>query len=849
MSGIDHIFDPSFTATDLFTNRDTELAAFEASLMTHLQRVVDGEAVLATAQRRNVLTYYGIGGIGKTELSKRLERWVRGELPDSCEWGPAPAFDQPVRTVRFDFHGSTAVSAIDIVLGLRGAVAAPGLRFPAFDIGLAAWWAQARPGTALPDMRAGGFDVREQIVDTVADVLGDAGLGFGVGPLTVRTGVALVDAVRNRRLRGRTLHDCAQLAAVVEAATTDASPYVAATLAGLLSWDLEQLLPGERHLIVAFADAVEYIQGGDRASEKLFNRIVHLTPSVLWVVTSKESLDWTEPALAGALTATGSRWPGLRLDATEDPRQHRVGDLSDADVLRFLHAASGAGGNPVLTDEIIDRVRAGSHGLPLYLDLSLSIARNMAGGPLTPAAFGGSLPDLVTRVFANLPHEERLMARTAALVPRFAPDLIAEAAGGLMGDAERFCGRALVTRDDHPLFPYRLHDAVRSALMAEPLGSPGAWAPADRTAYASRLVDALERRHDERLDEVANRLDILEIVWGLCAAHGLRPEWLFQKLIDLPGMDRTARRVPRPAEDTWLWHIHSFFEAWRGRTTLPRVEYLERFVAEEPPGGIRDAAQRYLAYNVRSTGAPGATERALEILHAQLLRLPDDAVLRYQVARTMIDLGRHATLLEHLRDYPLDETSDLRIRSDIAYNLGQVEQSLAGPEVRSAYLRARGRHRVALENEAYGLLRKALIGRASVADCDTTIERADRYGMQLSLRLGLTSKVLCLRDDPDTASALLDEGVAVAAANGSGPAWRELTASLVYGLRFGDSAVVESAYAAWVAKPRVWGYSRQLVELLLRFAGYPATLTWPEELGDADVIHARWQEVIVALVK
>lgn len=80
-----------------------------------------------------------------------------------------------MKTVRVDFHGSAVVNAVDIVLRLRAALADSGNKFPAFDLGLAAWWAFASPGAPLPDLRSRrGFDVRAQITDTLNDILSDS---------------------------------------------------------------------------------------------------------------------------------------------------------------------------------------------------------------------------------------------------------------------------------------------------------------------------------------------------------------------------------------------------------------------------------------------------------------------------------------------------------------------------------------------------------------------------------------------------------------------------------------------------------------------------------------------------
>ena len=89
MSDFDRIFEPQYSAVDLFTDRLSESEIFASSLLRHLERMTEGSASLSWP-RHNVLTFYGIGGIGKTELSRRLQRWLTGEHSDSSHWGPAP---------------------------------------------------------------------------------------------------------------------------------------------------------------------------------------------------------------------------------------------------------------------------------------------------------------------------------------------------------------------------------------------------------------------------------------------------------------------------------------------------------------------------------------------------------------------------------------------------------------------------------------------------------------------------------------------------------------------------------------------------------------------------------------
>lgn len=851
MSELDRIFDPEYTATDLFTDRVPEHAAFAAALRHQHGDVVCGEARLGRRRRNNVLTFFGMGGIGKTSLSRRLERWALGELEDPGDWGAVPVFDRPVRTLRADFHGSRTVDAVSVVLALRAACAARGRKFPAFDLGLAAWWSQARPGMALPNVRAAsGFDVRQQMVDTLGDVIEDAGGQFGVGPFTVRGALRITEAVRARRLRGRALRDCQPLALLVQEATRDPSPAVAAALAGLLSWDLENLASDRRPLVVGFADAFEYVQGGDRVQEGLFQRIVHLTPAVLWVVTSRNRLNWDSADEQGLLPAAGPRtWPGLCADAEHDPRQHLVGNLSGQDVERFLSSASGTAGNPELPADVITRIRDGAHGLPLYLDLSLTMARSRADQPLLATSFGGPLPQLVTSVFTRIPDELRELARTASLVPRFDPQLLAEASGRSVGAAERLCRQTLVTRDDHRMFPYRLHDAVRAAVGSESAADRGAWAPADREKQAARLLEALRRRSEALLGQEAeaDQRDVLELAATLCHVHGLTAAWLSTALRRLPGFALSAQRLPPPDPDSWIGQLSGLYEAWRNdRKASERLLYLEDFLRRPLRADIRDEARLRLAYQYRTRGDQA---RCLILLQQALAENPSSDTLRYQVARTLHGLSDFPALATHLAAYPLGETTGLRIRADLAFDRGLIDEAVAGTAARARYLREVGQHRIAQENEATWLWRRALQGTARPEECDALLTQADRFGSRLMMRTALAAKAICLAGDTATVQALARETQLLITAGAGFTGWREWTAGMVHALRLGDREEMDRLHEQWLQFNRGETLNYRLVDRLFVFAGYPGRLpaVQIDPAEPASVVDERWHRHIEAL--
>jgi tetratricopeptide (TPR) repeat protein len=842
---LDDIFDPGWSAVDLFTDRIPESTSFSVAAVNHLSDVLADRATLLRTARTNVLAFYGVGGIGKTELSHRLERWMHGEVPENTDWPDPLRLDHQVRTARLDLHGSHAFDAVGTVLALRNAVGGPGRPFPAFDLGLAAWWTQARPGVALPEFRnRAGFDLRGQIIDTVGDAIGQAGYGLAAGQLTARVGLAIVDAIRRGRLRDRWLRDCEPLAAIAREAERDASPWVAATLAGLLSWDLERLVRSERSLVVAFADAVEYIQGGDRSQERLLNRIVHLTPGVLWVMTTRRSLEWADPAVPGLAAVGAHVWPGLSLRAEGEPRQHLVGDLADHDVVRFLERASGHGGNPELSGEVIGRIRDGAHGLPLYLDLALSVARQSAGVP-PPELFGGPLPALVGRILADLPEAERDVARTASLLPWFDPALLAEASGRSEGDAVRFCARTLVNQVDHPWFGFRLHDAVRAALRDESGREPGAWTSADRRRRADGLISALHVRHDETPGDVDRRLAMLEVAAQLCADHDLQADWLRRSLFELPGMARTAERLPPPDGRTWMGALSRFFSAYPGRSATERIAYFRETLEMSPPPDVARATRIFICYALRDSGK---AEEALEILGTLRAAEPESSLIRYQFGRTLLTLRRFDEVEQLLREAPpTDETEVRRLRSDLAWEQGDLAEAVVGPRLRAKCLRRQGRHRVARENESAALWREAVAGLTTVDACDEMAAECDQYGLRLSLGTAITAKaVLQLADDDAVLAAMAELDRMYADSPGS--RWRRWTLEALRSLRRGDEEPLDRIAAETGDDGRSRGAGWVPLDRTLRYAGLPSIFAdgRPEA---AEPLSEGWRVAIAALVR
>lgn len=112
----DDVMDESGLASYLFVDRVPDSKALTDSLRAHLDRV-RADTIDSTCNE-NVLTFYGLGGMGKTRLSQRMEHWLQGELGDETEWGPRPI--EKAATVRWDLdHGDGNLDLVAMVLALR----------------------------------------------------------------------------------------------------------------------------------------------------------------------------------------------------------------------------------------------------------------------------------------------------------------------------------------------------------------------------------------------------------------------------------------------------------------------------------------------------------------------------------------------------------------------------------------------------------------------------------------------------------------------------------------------------------------------------------------------------------
>ncbi|MFD8549403.1 ATP/GTP-binding protein [Streptomyces sp. NPDC059649] len=501
-------------ADEAFTNRQGQWQMFAAALTEHLQHVADPgfDVEDLEAPRRNVLVFHGVGGIGKSTLSRKIEASLTSTEGLPSQWGEISWPEgQTILPVRIDLARAAGTDFERVILTIRLALAGLGQPLPAFDLALRRYWEHQHPGEALEDyLRRGGLAARfgkalpQQMQSALGDVAQALLLPGSVGSAVGQVTGALVRALRERRQAVRALAGCARLADLLEAEPDlDALSYYP----HLLAWELTQRPVGKSVTPVILLDTFE--DTGDRTHrdlERLLQRVVWLMPNAFFVITGRSRLQWADEALQGQLDWTGrAAWPDLVVHdlpyaraahgrAGETGRQILIGDFSREDCDDYLTRRLSRGGQPLIGEDVREAITRRSHGLPLYLDLSvmrfLEIRRS--GRSPQPSDFDHDFPSLIARTLSDLTADERHVLRSVSLLDAFDLKLATQAAGmAHEAAALRLTERPFIHHNAFGLWPFYLHALIRSTIRNADDQADDRWSPRDWQQAAQRAFNAL----------------------------------------------------------------------------------------------------------------------------------------------------------------------------------------------------------------------------------------------------------------------------------------------------------------------------------------------------------------------
>ncbi|GGV47608.1 ATP/GTP-binding protein [Kitasatospora herbaricolor] len=778
--------DRQLAADEAFTNRQGQWQAVATALTEHLQRVAgpgfDVEDL--EAPRRNVITFYGVGGIGKTTLSRKLEAALADAGQRPAQWGAPVWPESRILPVRIDLARSAGTDFERIVLTIRLALADLGRPLPAFDIALRRYWEHQHPGESLEEyLRRSSLASRfgkalpQQMQSALGDVAQALLLPGTVGGAVGQVTGTLVRALRERRQSVRALAGCVRLADLLEAeADLDALSYYP----HLLAWELAQLPVGKRVTPVILLDTFE--DTGDRTHrdlERLIQRVVWLMPNALFVITGRSRLQWADDALQGQLDFTGpAAWPDLAAAAVPHPRpgavpaapgagggggggggggQVLIGDFSPEDCDDYLARRLMRDGQALIPPELRAVITARSHGLPLFLDLSVMrfLELRRTGRTPEPADFDHDFPALIARTLQDLTAEERHVLRSVTLLDAFDIPLATRAAG-LTHDAaaQRLTERPFIGENTFGLWPFHLHALIRSTIRGADDQADDRWSQRDWRRAAERAFAGLgEQWTSSTLQDRMLLVGCLRQGLRLARDFRLNLGWLSEATWRYIGdsvweplappsptdPDASALRTPADALVETLSALARRQHEHRERTAQRLGAVVDTHLL---PPDLHDMAVYYLAKAQRDLGQSDASRRGMQHVAAgqgrlapaarrglaHLARLAGDFPTALSTALTLGWAGRHH-----------------RVEGDVWWVQGAMDRAAASYENARAEAE---QHNVAGERATAQAQRAFALAFTNPRQADDELHLAEQLLTGLDLRATtLTTRIAALIRD------------------------------------------------------------------------------------------------------
>lgn len=672
-------FQVSSTAAGQFADRIDEVAAFDLALSAYgreVDRLRSGEwsATDPIRPRRNVLSFYGVGGIGKTTLLAKLADRLLLQVEQPNHWPIRPETPEKLAVCRID---ATDFDPEDALLALRASFMSLESRFSAFDICLSLYWRSRHGNESVADAfqhrgrlqrfaeRAGvGQHIQAGMQEVCTAVLGTAIPGISLFRGFGDAGKKMW----RKRIEATALRDCPGLEDLL---AENPSDDVLAYYGYAMAWDLEQIQREENCWTVVLIDTFE--AASPRAAAFL-NVLAYMLPNVLFVVGGRNALDWGAPD-SDAQFRGPNRWPHLALGAVDEPRQHLVGYLSVEDRRKWLDSVL----KESCSEEVREHAASESHGLPVHLDLIaqhiLEVARERV---VEIADATGDLGTLARRVLQDLSPSQRLALLAASLFARFDTELVRVAADlPNTGPVNELISRPYVESSAlrYP-YRYRLHELLSSVFREATGLGDDQWSYEDWTRSARRASDILR----ERVSDASDPQDVIEhaeLLFSLVATFGLDYEWLPELAERLTSVSvwssewSGTRMSEFPPRDTWssaLAECVAIIMKRQDRNRRDVASDLEAIIERFPGDDRLDVARYFCGQAQRDAGWEDESLRTMEaLLEGRMAQLAAKGVIHVYRRR-----GDFQAALMFLNRFEGTLSYSDRVRGEILWTQGQI---------------------------------------------------------------------------------------------------------------------------------------------------------------------------------
>jgi tetratricopeptide (TPR) repeat protein len=363
----------AFRINRIFTDRDEARALFRVQL--------------AAPQARNeyrVINYSGVGGLGKSALCGEFEKYLKTFKLET----PILAW------AKVNFQNSSQRAPTAALLALRMQLAETGhIRFPAFDIAFARYFAMNRMGR---DLKANHPELFRQ----PHDLLQKAGAVIGA-----LSGISFLDALIKGAYK-------AEEKLYLYHWRERCGNHLLQGIENLIELQLEKELPKyfgadiddwlqnpdatDRRVVLLYDtyEALWEMQSNktDRNVDAWVQKLIAETPAVLHIILGRETLNWDK-----------ADWQNL---ITPFPLDY----LPDADAQTLLQAV------PIPEADIRARIVQGARGIPFYLELQVEQYATLKNQSRIPQVedFGGEKLEILDRFVSHLPDTLRRALEIAA---------------------------------------------------------------------------------------------------------------------------------------------------------------------------------------------------------------------------------------------------------------------------------------------------------------------------------------------------------------------------------------------------------------------------------------------------
>jgi len=419
-------------AENIFTDREEPRRAFWAAY----DRVKNDPGSV------EAISYYGVGGIGKTSLLFQLIREIKDRAPRS-----------PKLYYSFELSGRDKDECL-YFLAESMSQQCSGLQFPLFATALLRLNQLAGRDMSDLEKKLENSFVNSDEASLAVDVLSVIVPNFGIAKLAGRAGLKLFQT-----LKSSVDHNLSKDAAIYREIEGSSAAELMSNLQKYFCMDAAPYLEKQSPPVVIMLDGYEVLSNtlerGDLAEVEdgwIWGRdgLMWSLPNTLWVIAGRNRLVWDQ----------------YDREIGDSLEQHLLGNISEKDTVGFLRLSG------VKEEALCAPLYELTEGTPVYLDMCINTYRQLKaakGESYAPTIqdFGENPTSLAERFLRGMNSDHQRMVKLIACLPvSWAEDLALEAAvqagyGHSRGPFDDICRLSLVEKNGRCS---KLHSTLRATI-------------------------------------------------------------------------------------------------------------------------------------------------------------------------------------------------------------------------------------------------------------------------------------------------------------------------------------------------------------------------------------------------